>query len=195
MLDSKFKIVFLIGFLVGSVIRRLGTRRYRRGQARKERKLLLDTLLVWFAATGLLVVPLLYLFTAWLDFANYGLPTWAGWLGAPVFTAALWLLWKSHADLALNWSPTLEIREEHTLVTGGVYRHIRHPMYAAHWLWGIAQVLLLQNWIAGPALLAVFVPLCLVRVPREEQMMLERFGEEYRQYMNRTGRMLPRLRR
>jgi len=64
-------------------------------------------------------------------------------------------------------------------------------MYAAFWLWGIAQALLLQNWIAGLANLASFLPMYLLRVPREEQMMLEQFGEEYRLYMNRTGRVIP----
>ncbi len=87
----------------------------------------------------------------------------------------------------------MEIREEHTLVTRGIYKYMRHPMYSAHFLWAIAQALLLQNWIAGPAFLVTSVPLYLFRVPVEERMMLERFGEEYRLYMNRTGRMFPRL--
>jgi len=87
----------------------------------------------------------------------------------------------------------LKIRSEHTLVTSGVYRHIRHPMYAAHLLWAIAQALLLSNWLAGWALLVTFVPLYLVRAPREEHMMLEHFGEEYREYMSRTGGLIPRL--
>ncbi len=71
--------------------------------------------------------------------------------------------------------------------------HIRHPTYAAHWLWAIAQALLLQNWIAGLAMLASFLSLYLLRVPREEEMMLEHFGEEYGSYMNRTGRVIPHL--
>lgn len=54
------------------------------------------------------------------------------------FAVALWLLWRSHADLGRSWMGTLAIKEKHALVTQGVYRHIRHPMYAAHWLWGIA---------------------------------------------------------
>jgi len=66
-------------------------------------------------------------------------------------------------------------------------------MYAAHLLWGIAQVLLLQNWIAGFAMLATSLPLYLVRIPREEQMMLEHFGEEYHLYMSQTGRVIPLL--
>jgi protein-S-isoprenylcysteine O-methyltransferase Ste14 len=59
--------------------------------------------------------------------------------------------------------------------------------------WGFAQALLLQNWIAGLSMLVFFLPVYLYRVPREEQMMLEHFGEEYRSYMNRTGRIIPRL--
>ena len=110
-----------------------------------------------------------------------------------VFAMALLLLWRSHADLGRNWSAILRIRPEHTLVTDGVYRHIRHPMYAAHWLRGIAPALLLQNWIAGLSMLVFFVPIYLVRVPRVEKMMLENFEEEYHEYMNRTGRVIPRF--
>ena len=81
----------------------------------------------------------------------------------------------------------------HALVTNGVYRHIRHPMYAAHLLWGIGQALLIQNWVAGLGGLVVFIPLDLLRAPPEERMMLEQFGEEYRSYMERTGGIIPRL--
>jgi len=106
---------------------------------------------------------------------------------------ALFLLWRSHADLGLNWSATLRIRQEHSLVTDGIYRHIRHPMYAAHLLWAIAQGLLLENWLAGWVFLVTFVPLYLLRVTKEEKMMLEQFGLEYRLYISRTGRIIPRI--
>ena len=76
---------------------------------------------------------------------------------------------------------------------GGVYRFVRHPMYAAHLLWAVAQVLLIPNWITGPAMLVFFVPMYLVRVPREERMMLEHFGDAYRRYRARTGAVLPRF--
>jgi protein-S-isoprenylcysteine O-methyltransferase Ste14 len=66
-------------------------------------------------------------------------------------------------------------------------------MYASMWLWGVAQALLLQNWVAGWAGLVSFLPLYLLRVPREERMMLDEFGGEYRAYMDRTDRVVPRL--
>ena len=191
MLDSAPKVIFVVCFLAGSVIRRLYTKHHRQGGSRSPHQTGLDTALVAAASIGLVFLPLIYLLTSWLDFADYHLPTWAAWVGGAVFAVAVWLLWKSHVDLGRHWSPLLEIREGHALVTEGVYRHIRHPMYAAHWLWGVAQALLLQNWIVGPSLLVCFIPLYLLRVPREEGMMVEGFGEEYRSYVKRTGRVIP----
>ena len=149
-------------------------------------------------SVGTLFVPAVYALTPRLDGADYRLPRgtggWAGGAGVAILALAVWLFWRSHADLGRNWSPSLQLREGHQLVTEGVYRSIRHPMYASQWLWSTAQALLLQNWIAGWAGLALFLPLYLSRVPREEQMMLDRFGGAYRAYMDRTGRVVPRLR-
>jgi protein-S-isoprenylcysteine O-methyltransferase Ste14 len=198
MFGNTFKVIYLAGLIAGSVVRGLYTRQYRRNRIADNRGTALDRLLLFFVSLGLVIIPLLYLITPWLNFADYHLPEWtslaAGLVGGVTFVVAVWLLWRSHVDLGRNWSPTLEIREGHSLVTQGMFRYIRHPIYAAHWLWGIAQALLMQNWIAGLSMLVSMAPLYLYRVPREERMMLERFGQEYREYMNRTGRVMPRLR-
>ncbi|MCG8353500.1 MAG: isoprenylcysteine carboxylmethyltransferase family protein [Chloroflexales bacterium] len=145
--------------------------------------------------TGMQILPLIYVFSQKLDFADINVPCKAqyasGVTGAIAFGGAAWLLHRSHADLGENWTVELQEQKEQTLVTNGVYRFMRHPMYAAHWLWGIAQALLLHNWIAGPALLATFWPLYRYRVPREEAQMLRKFGAEYEHYQARTGRMIP----
>ena len=78
-------------------------------------------------------------------------------------------------------------------MTEGIYRRVRHPMYSAFWLWAIAQALLLPNWFAGFAGLAGFSVLYFGRVAREERMMLEAFGDRYRTYMARTGRVFPSI--
>jgi protein-S-isoprenylcysteine O-methyltransferase Ste14 len=189
---GAFQAIYLAGLIATGVLR-AGWKWRRRGQAVAIRaRSGLDLVLLSVAGLGF-ALPLVFIFSSWLSFADYELPDWAGWLGVGVFAAALALLWRAHADLGPNWSPFLELRDGHELVTSGVYRRIRHPMYAAHWLWGIAQALLLHNWIAGPGFLVLFLPLYLVRVPREERMMLERFGQGYREYMTRTGRIVPRL--
>jgi len=142
-----------------------------------------------------LLLPLLYLFTPLLAFADYRLPAPVLWSGAATMAAALWLFWRSHTNLGQNWSVSLELRRGHQLITHGVYRRIRHPMYASIWLWAIAQGLMLQNWLAGWSLVPVFGAMYFLRTPREERLMRESFGEEYRQYMRQTGRLLPRIKK
>jgi len=113
------------------------------------------------------------------------------WLGVVTLAAALWLFRRSHADLGRNWSISLEIRERHALVTTGVYRRIRHPMYSSFFLLGIAQGFLLPNWFAGTAGLVGAGVLFAFRVRREEQLMLGQFGEEYHAYMTTSKRLVP----
>lgn len=148
---------------------------------------------------SMFLLPLIYSLTSWLNFADYRISrvakTRATGLGTLFLSAAVCLFWRSHRDLGANWSPSLEIGEEQTLVTQGVYGVIRHPMYASHLLWSIAQALLLHNWIAGLASIVSFIPMYLARIPQEERMMIDHFGDAYRAYIARTGSILPRLRR
>ncbi len=149
-------------------------------------------MLLWGLA---LLLPMLEIFSPWLRFADYHLPTWVGWSGVILFVGANLLLWRSHADLDASFSPELEVLPGQRLVTTGVYNAVRHPMYAAHVLWGLSQPLLIQNWIAGPLALVASVGIYLTRIDREEQMMLDHFGEVYRRYRDRTGGLLPKPRR
>jgi protein-S-isoprenylcysteine O-methyltransferase Ste14 len=191
--QSIFKTIYLTGFIIIFGIRLFYRWRARTNRIEVSRKNILEILLLAQAAVGIAAIPLVYVFTSRLDFADYRLPAWAGWIGAAIFAPAVFLLWRSHADLGRNWSQTLELREGHRLVTRGVYEYVRHPMYAAFFLWGFAQPLLLHNWIAGWSHLASFSLLYFFRVRREERMMLDEFGEKYQAYMNKTGRIVPRL--
>jgi protein-S-isoprenylcysteine O-methyltransferase Ste14 len=189
---NTFEIIFLVCFIAGSVMRKVYMKKHRGFKASKKYSNIPDLVLVGAGGVGL-AMPLLYFFTSKLDFANYNLPVLAGWTGTAFFAGAIVLLWRSHVDLGRNFSATLRIASQHSLVTNGVYRYIRHPMYTAHLLWAIAQGLLLSNWLAGWAFLVLSVPLYIIRIPKEEQMMIEHFGEEYREYKNRTGRLIPRI--
>ncbi len=195
MLNNLFQVYYLICLIMGSFIRVWYGRKYR-----QDRKAILREEGLAYALLASLwglaiLIPIVHMFTRWLSFADYGLPSWAGWIGIAIFTIALWLLWRSHADLGQNWRMTTELREGHTLNTDGIFRYIRHPMYSAHWLWGIAQALLINNLIAGLASLVIIIPIYVLRVRREEHMMLEQFGDEYRTYMSQTGRIFPRISR
>jgi len=142
---------------------------------------------------GMLLLPLVYSATSWLAFADYDLPPWAGGLGIALIAGAVAVFWRAHADLGANWSPTLEVRAGHELVTQGIYGQVRHPMYASQALWVIAQPLLLQNWLAGWLHLVLFVVFYALRVPAEERMLRQHFGAAYDAYAARVGGVLPRF--
>jgi protein-S-isoprenylcysteine O-methyltransferase Ste14 len=138
-------------------------------------------------------MPLVWIATSLFAFADYPLHPVPYGLGLIVMLTGLWLFHRSHTDLGTNWSVTLQLREQHRLITTGVYSRIRHPMYTSMFLLGIAQALFLSNWLVGPAYLLSFGLLYVCRAGREERMMLDHFGAEYEEYMHRTGRLIPRL--
>ncbi len=186
-------LVYLCGLVIYVSIRT--HYQYRNWFERKSVSLnnLRESALVSLVAAGQIGLPLLLLFTSWLNGANFVLPLVTSWVGTPLLVMALWLFWRSHADLGKSWSVTLELRQNHRLVTQGVYRFVRHPMYASFFLFAFSQALLLNNWLAGGAALAAVTLLYWIRIPHEEQMMLDNFGDEYRSYMQSTNGILPRL--
>ncbi len=194
MTTSIFKLVYFIELILISVVRGIGTSKYRKLTTEVDRTTLPDQILLGFNGIAMML-PLFYIFSSWFDFADFTLPDWLRWIGVVLFAGAAILLWKTHRDLGRNWTPTLGIRDDHTLVTEGIFKSIRHPMYAAHLLWGLAQPLILTNWIVGFSFLVTQLLQYLLRIKAEEQMMLDQFGDQYQDYMNNTGRFLPRLRK
>ena len=188
-----FTLTYFIGILAEMAIRAPISRKQKKEPKSNRNVTTQEKVLLGLLFLAMFFLPIFYAATPWLDFANYTLPPWAGWLGVIILAGALVVFWRAHADLGLNWSPTLEIREKHELITHGIYGVIRHPMYASQWLWVIAQPLLLQNWIAGWLDLLVFILFYSLRVRAEEQLMLEQFGDEYRSYMQKVGAVLPKL--
>jgi protein-S-isoprenylcysteine O-methyltransferase Ste14 len=188
-----FTAIYFAALVVEMIIRAPLNRRRRQEQMSARRVTGQEIFILLLLLLGGFILPIIYAATNWLDFADYTLPAWASWLGVLLLAAGLLIFWRAHADLGLNWSPSLEIREKHELITHGIYGVIRHPMYASQWLVAIAQPLLLHNWIAGFANLLVFIPFYFLRVRAEEQMMLDSFGNQSRDYMKTTGGILPKL--
>jgi len=187
------KIILVIGAIAWFVIRLPHQKRSWKTKTRLDQRTTREKILLTCSFTGLGIIPFLYVAFHVPRFADYPFQPVLAWLGAAVFAASLWLFYRVHQELGRNWSDSLEVREQHKLVTDGLYRYVRHPMYTAFFMWALAQALLLPNWIAGPAGLVGFGILFLLRVGREEAMMLESFGEEYRAYMARTARLIPHI--
>ncbi|MEM6502727.1 MAG: protein-S-isoprenylcysteine O-methyltransferase [Cyanobacteria bacterium P01_C01_bin.89] len=187
------KVIFLIFSAFSFVIRNPYQKKIKQNDIVDDRQTRLESGLLSFVFLGAFIVPLVYVFTPFLNFANYVLPVWANVLGMVIFALGMYLFWRSHHDLDRNWSPTLKVRADHTLVTNGIYQKIRHPMYTSIWLWGLGQALLLTNWIAGLSGLVSFGTLYFLRVNQEERMMVEKFGDQYQAYKHRTKRLVPYL--
>jgi protein-S-isoprenylcysteine O-methyltransferase Ste14 len=167
----------------------------RSGQVKIEesRKGRLEVALLALMWITTLILPVISIATPLLSSADYGLRVLPFLLGSACAAMGLWLFYRSHADLGLNWSISLAIRQKHQLVTGGVYERIRHPMYTSIFLLALAQAFLLSNWIAGPLYLLAFLLMFPLRLGPEERMMLDTFGDEYSAYVKRTKRLIPSI--
>jgi len=140
-----------------------------------------------------LLIALLVLYiigSPWMRTLAIPLPGWLRWAGFALGLASLALWTWTQAALGKEWSPQLQLREEHHLLTSGPYTRVRHPLYTAMFGVGIAFALVTANWFFALLAVAMIAGL-VVRVPREEQMMIEEFGEEYKAYMQRTRRFFP----
>jgi protein-S-isoprenylcysteine O-methyltransferase Ste14 len=110
-----------------------------------------------------------------------------------IFAGNIWLFMLAHRDPGRNWSMVLEIKEGHHLVKTGIYTKIRHPMYAQFWILVSAQGIVLANGLVIVFGIVAGGLLYFLRVPREEEMLIAEFGDEYRDYMKTTGRVIPKV--
>jgi len=121
-------------------------------------------------------------------------PDWLRWIGVLVGFISLFLLWWIHSTLGRAYSKALTIQERHTVMTDGPYRRVRHPMYTAFLIYFLSWFLISTNLLFIIVWL-LFLLTLIARMPKEEEMLIAQFGDEYSEYMKRTGRLLPPLRK
>jgi protein-S-isoprenylcysteine O-methyltransferase Ste14 len=187
--------IWLAGGILWFVIRFPHQRRARKIKVDRSVGGTRDQLLLMSSLGGLCIIPFIYFLMSMSSrhpvFADYAFRSWQGWIGLVLMLAALWMFYETHRQLGRNWSVTLETRKKHELVATGVYAWVRHPMYSAFWLLAFAQAFLLANWIAGLAGIVGWGILFFCRVGHEERLMIDTFGKDYVDYMNRTKRVVP----
>ncbi|MDX1377371.1 MAG: isoprenylcysteine carboxylmethyltransferase family protein [Anaerolineales bacterium] len=144
--------------------------------------------LIGFAATMAYIVN-----PQWLAFANFSLPIWLRWTGLGIAILGFILLQWAQVTLANSWSDTPRMMRGQTLITGGPYKYIRHPIYTAFILILGSPVLISANWLIGLCWLGMTTLEVVSRIGFEESLMLEFFGNQYREYMKNTGRLLPKI--
>src|SRR5882757_3444628 len=168
------KVLVLVGTVVLIAIRAPHGHRSRSVKVATSYKTPLETGLLVLAWVGFFV-PLIWVASPAFWFAEYPLRTGPLVAGVMCLVIGLWLFYWSHADLGTNWSITLEVREQHRLITQGVYRRIRHPMYLALALYSNCRAPVSPNWVAGLSNMIAFAILCALRIRAEEMMMVEEF--------------------
>jgi len=134
-------------------------------------------LVLWLSMLGYLIYPPL------LAWSKVDLAEWARWLGVGLGVACVFLIYWMFSNIGTGITPTVATRSDHKLVTKGPYRWIRHPLYTFGTLFFLSFALM--------AMLAIV--LLTIRLPNEEAHLIEKFGDEYREYMQRTGRYLPKI--
>jgi protein-S-isoprenylcysteine O-methyltransferase Ste14 len=143
-------------------------------------------LLTWVATVLYLVRPQA------IAVCQLDLPEWLRWSGGVFGIAGVLLMYWTLANLGKNLTDTVSTRRDATLITSGPYRWVRHPFYVTAALLMLAAALLSANLLIAVSGAMVILLLAL-RTPKEEQRLIDRFGDDYRQYMAQTGRFLPKL--
>ena len=191
--NIAYKILLAALVVALNLIRMYYQKRYKQTHATTESEISpkREKLLTQIMGLALAVPGMIWLFTGWLSFGQFALPDSVRIAGFAVGVYGVWWFYRIHRTLGDNWSPVLEIRSEHTLITGGPYRYVRHPMYSDMILWLVSFALVTANWFYALTISTGLIILFSVRIPDEERLMIERFGEQYRAYMKRTKRLIP----
>ena len=193
--DGVFRWVMIAGFVAVVAVtapHRVRAATNEKLDRRREGAFMLATLrpvaaALWLAIIAFMINPALM---AW---SSVALPLWLRWTGVAFWALSIALLLWTLPALGRNLTDTVVTRREHTLVTRGPYRWIRHPFYVAMALVTLASALIAANWfifISGVVVLSLLA----LRSRVEEEQLAARFGDAYLDYRRRTGRFLPKLR-
>ncbi len=149
--------------------------------------------IIRFGGLILWLSPLVYLINPnWMNWSKIGLPESIRWFGVGIgILCALGIYWL-FSSIGSGITPTSATRKEHKLVTRGIYHWIRHPLYTIGSSFIVSFGMMADNWFITAFGILAFI-LMAVRTPKEEANLIEKFGDEYREYMKHTGRFLPRL--
>ena len=162
---------------------------------RKDKKKLIITASLFVVAQIWVIGSFIWIIKpSLMDWTSISIPQWVRWLGLILTITGMILECSTQIYLGRNYSTTVNISEEQTLITKGPYKYVRHPMYSALFTIGTGLGLLSSSWYFLLPFLATLI-VVINRVQNEEKAMIEKFGEEYISYIQKTGRFIPSLRR
>ena len=185
-------ILFLTGIGISGYFRRKADRESGEKIPRKVDGTAMMTA-IRFAGLILWLSPLVYLINpSWMAWSKIRLPEWTRWLGIGIGLFCTIGIYWLFSSIGSGITPTSTTRKEHKLVTNGIYRYIRHPLYTFGASTFIAFGMMADNWFIAALGILTFI-LMAIRTPKEEANLIEKFGDEYREYMKHTGRYFPKI--
>lgn len=143
-------------------------------------------LILWLSPVVYLINP------SWMAWSKIGLPDWVRWLGVGIGALCVPGIYWLFSSIGTGITPVSATRKEHKLSTRGPYRWVRHPLYTIGSSFYISLGLMADNWFITFMGVLAFITMA-IRTPKEEANLIEKFGDEYRQYMKRTGRFFPKF--
>jgi len=146
----------------------------------------LGGLVLWLSPLAYLLNP------GWMSWSKIGLPEWVRWIGIGIGVLCVALIYWLFSSIGAGITPTSATRKQHVLVTHGPYRWVRHPLYTVASTMFVAFGMMADSWFIAALGLLAFIAMA-IRTPKEEANLIEKFGDEYREYMKHTGRFLPKL--
>jgi protein-S-isoprenylcysteine O-methyltransferase Ste14 len=193
-MDAPYRIALLLMFVVAMSIG-IGHRWRARTSEKFDRRQEGLAVAVTLRLAGLAIWLATFVYLIWpsaISWASLPLPNWLRWSGAAFGVAGSGMMYWTLSNLGKNLTDTVSTRHDATLVTSGPYRFVRHPFYVTAALLFLGASLLSANWLffaGGFAAMAMLM----IRTPKEERKLIEKFGDPYRDYMARTGRFIPRI--
>jgi len=191
--EAQFRMIFGIHWVLWQAVRIYFLPRVKGIKTSFRKRDTREMLFTSIFGIVVLLIPV-YALSTWLDFAHVALSPWLRYfMGGSLLIGQLLLFTRTHYSLGKNWSAFLDIYEDHSLVTNGPYHYVRHPMYSSWFLAGIGYFFISANWFIAGIYLSTLLLMYSYRVPLEEKMMLDKFGDSYREYAMRTGRVVPKV--
>ena len=194
--ENPFRMTLLVVSLIQMVISLTYLRKTGAGSTifgRREEGVGMSAAIAVFYVAYVVAIVVYFLNPAWMAWSIVSIPPWLRWIGiVPLLLGACWSI-RSLQFIGNNITISISTKQDHALVTNGPYQWVRHPLYSAGMVESVGVCLLLANWFVAVSA-AVFWSLIAYRTPMEERKLIETFGDEYRVYMERVGRFVPRFR-
>ena len=191
---DPFQQVFIVILVVISIIRIYYGKHRLTTNYIKSIHPILERINSYLVSFGMIIFPLLNIFLSTFDKFKFYVPYYFKIFSGIMLFLATIIFYLSHKELADNWSPFVEVKERQKLIKTGIYRYIRHPMYLSMWLFVFFQGFLLSNIFIEIFGILAWSNLYFIRINNEEKIMIDIFGNEYKEYIENTGRIFPKLR-